>query len=203
MYVAVRARYVSTAARRWARLPVRWLQTPTWLQWTVCPLTGWLMTRWHAYIVVHWSSRAPSCHQSPSRYLLDPPNCRSTLSARRSAASTVSASISPVHTHTRLTALFRDYPGEPVPEGKTNIWILLRQETVSGSGISWAVCKYAPRSKQITMSSHHWSFLQVRCPSCHRKKQCQSNEGLSMCQVLYYYSKDACYFALLFSLYCE
>ena len=25
------------------------------------------------------------------------------------------------HTHTRLTALFRDFPGEPVPEGKTNL----------------------------------------------------------------------------------
>jgi len=25
------------------------------------------------------------------------------------------------HTHTRLTALFRDYPDEPVPEGKTNL----------------------------------------------------------------------------------
>jgi len=25
------------------------------------------------------------------------------------------------HTHTHLTAFFRDYPGEPVPEGKTNL----------------------------------------------------------------------------------
>jgi len=32
----------------------------------------------------------------------------------------------------------RDYPGELVPEP---IWILLKQETVSGSGISWAICK--------------------------------------------------------------
>ena len=31
------------------------------------------------------------------------------------------------------------------------IWILLKQETVSGSGISWAICKSAPRSRQITM----------------------------------------------------
>jgi len=30
------------------------------------------------------------------------------------------------------------------------IWILLKQETVSGSGISWAICKSAPRSRQIT-----------------------------------------------------
>jgi len=26
------------------------------------------------------------------------------------------------------------------------IWILLEQETVSGSGISWAICKSAPRT---------------------------------------------------------
>ena len=31
------------------------------------------------------------------------------------------------------------------------IWILLKLETVSGSGISWTICKSAPRSRQITM----------------------------------------------------
>jgi len=41
-------------------------------------------------------------------------------------------------------------------KGKT-IWILLKQEAVSGSGISWAVCKSAP---------HHFVFLQAGCPSC-------------------------------------
>jgi len=52
-------------------------------------------------------------------------------------------------------------------EGKTNL-DLLKQETVSGSGISWAACKSAPRSRQITMPTpHHSSFLQARCPSCH------------------------------------
>jgi len=39
------------------------------------------------------------------------------------------------------------------------IWILLKQETVSGSGISWVICKSAPRSRQITMPApHHWDF---------------------------------------------
>ena len=47
------------------------------------------------------------------------------------------------------------------------IWVLLKQETVSGSGISWAICKSAPRSRQITMPApHHSSFLQAGCPSC-------------------------------------
>ena len=30
------------------------------------------------------------------------------------------------------------------------MWILLKQETVSGNGISWAICKSAPCSRQIT-----------------------------------------------------
>ena len=38
------------------------------------------------------------------------------------------------------------------------IWILLKQETVSGSGISWAICKSAPRSRQITTPAPHHSF---------------------------------------------
>ena len=50
-------------------------------------------------------------------------------------------------------------------KGKT-IWILLKQETVSGSGISWAICKSAPRSGQITMWLKHGCFLQAECPSC-------------------------------------
>ena len=48
------------------------------------------------------------------------------------------------------------------------MWILLKQETVSGSGISWAICKSEPRSRQITTpASHHSFFLQAGCPSCH------------------------------------
>jgi len=39
------------------------------------------------------------------------------------------------------------------------IWILLKQETVSGSGISWAICKSASRSRQITMPAPHYSVF--------------------------------------------
>jgi len=37
--------------------------------------------------------------------------------------------------------------------------ILLKQETVTGSGISWAVCKSAPRSRQIAMPAPHHSVF--------------------------------------------
>ena len=39
------------------------------------------------------------------------------------------------------------------------IWILLNQEVVSGSGISWAICKSAPRSRQIAMPAPHHSVF--------------------------------------------
>ena len=41
------------------------------------------------------------------------------------------------------------------------IWILLKQKTGSGSGINWAICKSAPRSRQIATPAPHRSvFLQ-------------------------------------------
>ena len=39
------------------------------------------------------------------------------------------------------------------------MWILQKQETVRGSGISWAICKSAPRSKQITTPATDHSVL--------------------------------------------
>ena len=63
------------------------------------------------------------------------------------------------HTRTRLTALFPVLPGWAGTRKVKPIWILLKQETVRGSGISWAVCKSAPRSRQITMPAPHHSVF--------------------------------------------
>ena len=50
-------------------------------------------------------------------------------------------------------------------KGKTDLDFT--EETVSGSGISWDICKSASRSRQITTRvPHHSSFLQAGCPSC-------------------------------------
>jgi len=71
------------------------------------------------------------------------------------------------HTHTRLTALFQGLPGRAGTREVKPIWVLLKQLTVSGSSISWAICNSAPRSRQITMPAPHRSvFLQAGCPSC-------------------------------------
>ena len=62
------------------------------------------------------------------------------------------------------------------------IWILLKQETVSGSGISWAVCKSAPRSRQITMPAPHHSVFTGRMPFLPPNQQRKSTEGhLQLC----------------------
>ena len=82
------------------------------------------------------------------------------------------------HVHIRLTALC---PGLPrwASTGKVKpIWILLEQETMSGSGISWAICKSASRSRQITTpASHYSSFFTGRMPFLPPNQQCQSTEG--------------------------
>ena len=63
------------------------------------------------------------------------------------------------HTHTRLTALCPGLPGWAGTRKVKPIWILLEQETVSGSGTSWAICKSAPRSRQITTPAPHRSVF--------------------------------------------
>ena len=71
------------------------------------------------------------------------------------------------HTHTRLVALCPGLPGWAGTRKVKPIWILLKQVTVSGSGISWAVCKSAPRSRHIAMPApHHSVFYRLGCPSC-------------------------------------
>ena len=63
------------------------------------------------------------------------------------------------HTHTRLTAFFCDYSGEPVPERENQSGFYWSKKTVSGSGISWDVCKSACRSRQITTPAPHHSVF--------------------------------------------
>jgi len=55
-------------------------------------------------------------------------------------------------------AIYLDYLGEPYQQGNTNL-DLLEQETVSGSGISWAICKSAHCPRQITMPALHHSVF--------------------------------------------
>ena len=58
--------------------------------------------------------------------------------------------------HTRLTALFPGLPRWAGTRKVKPIWVLVKQETVSGSGISWDICKSAPCSRQTTTQVPHW-----------------------------------------------
>ena len=72
------------------------------------------------------------------------------------------------HTHThpfngplsRTTWMIQYRKGKTSPD-------FTESRDMSGSGISWAICKSAPRSRQITMPApHHSVFLQAGCPAC-------------------------------------
>ena len=77
----------------------------------------------------------------------------------------IRASETHTHTHPFNGPFSRTTRVSRYQKGKTNL-DFTEQETVSGSGISWAMCKSASRSRQITMPvPHHSSFLQAGCPS--------------------------------------
>ena len=63
---------------------------------------------------------------------------------------------SPLWTHTHTRPFYGPFSGTTRVKP---IWILLKQETVSGSGISWDICKSATRSRQITMPAPHRSVF--------------------------------------------
>ena len=75
------------------------------------------------------------------------------------------------HTHTHTHTLFNGPLSGTTrvsryQKGKTDLDFTEARDN-EGSGISWAICKSAPRSRQITMPTPHRSvFLQAGCPSC-------------------------------------
>jgi len=66
--------------------------------------------------------------------------------------------INKVHTHAFNGPLFGTTQVSRYQTGKANL-DLLEQEIVSGSGISWAICKSAPCSRQITIPAPHYSVF--------------------------------------------
>ena len=80
------------------------------------------------------------------------------------------------HTHTILQQswiLSRTTWVSQHQKGKTNL-DLLEQETVSGSDISWAICKSAPWPRYITTPASHHSVFTGRMPFLLPNQQRQS-----------------------------
>ena len=62
---------------------------------------------------------------------------------------------------------------------------------MSGSGVSWAICKSASRPRQITTPvPHHSSFFTGRMPFLPPNQQCQSTEGNQSTEGRYQYIKN-------------
>jgi len=110
-----------------------------------------------------------------------------------------------IHTYTHLTALFPGLPRWAGTRKVKPIRILLKQETVSGSGISWAICKSAPHSRQITMPAPHptTQFFTGRVPflpsSQQRLKALNAStmrlfprRPISDCMVMFRSCKESC-----------
>ena len=81
------------------------------------------------------------------------------------------------NTRARLTALCPGLPRSAGTRKVKPIWISLKQETLSGSGIRWTICKSVPSSRQITTPAPHRSvFFYRRIPFLPPNQQCKSTE---------------------------
>jgi len=94
-----------------------------------------------------------------SLYLFITHEAAKTHTNKHTKLDTLPQSATHTHTHTRLTALFPGLARWAGTRKVKPIWILLKQDTVSGSGISWAIGKSAPRSRQTTMPAPHRSVF--------------------------------------------
>ena len=115
-------------------------------------------------IIVHWQLHARLQFIQTRQFHLhmvqqSTDQQKPSLSARLTCITCTHAS---THTHTnRLTALCPRLPGW----ARKSIGILLKQETVSDSGINWAIYKSATRARQITTPApppHHWPLVLVK-----------------------------------------
>jgi len=77
------------------------------------------------------------------------------------------------------------------------IWILLRQETVSGTGISWAICKSAPCSRQITMPAPHRSVTYNKTNISSTLPSTKRNQFSSVCILFSSWQKLANFFTYI------
>jgi len=77
-------------------------------------------------------------------------------------------SVSHTHTHNRFTALFRDHPGELVPE--ENFWTSWCKERLTETDTLTLTIQLGATPSGLTSAHLHHPphiFLQAGCPSCH------------------------------------
>jgi len=80
--------------------------------------------------------------------------------------------------HTRLTAFFQDYPGEPVPDSKTNLDFTEARD----SEWQWHQLGYTQVCTLLQTDNHTSTsplcFLQAGCPSCHQTNSVKAQKAI-------------------------
>ena len=115
-----------------------------WLLWNI---GSWMCLVWRTCLCYHFVYCSCCHHFSMCIYCI---NCYAIIWQRWSAG------LSCLIQYNLIYMFNGPFSGTTqVSRYQKKIWILLKQETVSGSGISWAICKSAPRSRQITMPAPH------------------------------------------------
>ena len=132
-------------AIRWADVVVRFV-----IAWWSCSLCGGVISSHRPAVC-----RRESAGVSWRLHTDDTADQRGTIQSQKHW---VTLSFTHTHTHT-FNSPFSGLPGLASTRKVKPIWILLKQETVSGSGISWAICKSSPHSIQITMPAPHHSVF--------------------------------------------
>jgi len=131
---------------------------------TVCSLMWTTRRRRHSPQVTTTTTTTallPTRARLPSRR---PTLLRPSTRAARSARYFTNIRTERTHTHVQRPFV-RDPQVSRYQKGKTSLDFTEARD--SGSGISWARCKSAPCSRQIThASTPPLSFLQAGCPSC-------------------------------------
>ena len=89
------------------------------------------------------------------------------------------------HTHRQTHPLSGTTRVSRYQKGEKSVRILLKQETMSGSGISWTICKSAPHSRQKTLPAPHHSVFTGQMPFLPPNQQRQSTE-CKMCITKYF-----------------
>ena len=127
-------------------LILKWRSIPTFSTQAILTFTFKWQLKWGTVL-----TRETQPHQSTSQ-------CGWTYSPTIARTNLLVLTIAILH-YTRLMALCPGLPRWAGTRKVKPIWILLKQQTVSSSGISWAICKSASRSRQITTPAPHHSVF--------------------------------------------
>ena len=100
-----------------------------------------------------------------------------TPNQQRRSTEGITAATTTTTTVLQLSGFCPELPGWAGTRKVKPIWIYI----LSGSGISWVICKSTPHPRQITTpASHHSVFLQASCPSCHPSDPTNSIKSLKV-----------------------